>query len=525
MTKPFSLDFLPGLQRDGSSFDGQQRYIDSQWCRWRLQRPRKIGGYRRITNRINGVARRIHLFYTGDQVIAHVGTTNGIQQVIFTTDGTLVAVNDRTPATFIGGTYAGFTFDAIFDTTSSVVQVIAHATPDTLHIADAVQTTPFLGQIDATTPLAPFTSPGTSGGESYTQPSVAGGIVCVQPYVFDFDINGFVGWSAPNLPLTLGITGGSSGAGSARISAQKIIAGMPLRGGGGQAPAVVFWSLSEVITGTFVGSASGVFAFNTVSPSSSIMSGASVVEYDGLYFWAGIDRFMVFNGTVTEVPNDQNKDWFFDNVTAGYEARTFAFKVPRYNEIWWCACMFGSTEPNYAIIFNLRLNCWYDTPLPSDGRGAAYFAQGFRYPIMTDTTSDATGYGLWMHEYGFDRLAGIEYTAIQSFFETGWFGGPMNNPPDDKNLSFHFLEADFIQTGEIGISLIGTPNPRAEEHSSDVIPLNQVLANPQEAFASFTPKQALRYLRVRVESNVVGGNYISGRNLGHGEPAETRYFS
>lgn len=525
MSKPFALDFLPGSQRDGTKLDGKQRYLDMLWARFRLGRPRKMGGYRRITDALYGPARRIHLFYTGAQIIAHVGTTNGIQQVIFTTDGTLVSVVDRTPATFAGGVNVGFTFDAIFDTTSSVVQLVAHAALDSLHIADDTRSTPFIGQIDSATPLAPFTAPGSVFGGSWTQPSIAGGVFCVQPFVFDFDSDGYVAWSAANLPLTLGVTGGTSGAGQARVSAQKVIAGMALRGGGSQSPAAVIWTMSEVITATFVGISSGTFAFNTISPSSSILSSACVIEYDGLYFWVGVDRFLVFNGTVTEVPNDQNKDWFFDNLTPGYTARTFAFKVPRYGEIWFCACMFGSTEPNYAVIFNLQQNCWYDTALPADGRGAGYFAQGFRYPIMTDTTMEGSGYGLWMHEYGLDRVAGTDMQAIRSYFETGWFGGPVNNPPADEGLNIHQLEPDIEQSGDLTVYLIGAANARATEVSGDTVPILKVPSVAQEQFASFTPRQSLRLARLHVESNVLGGNYVVGRNIMHGDVGGARLFS
>ena len=82
MDKPFPLDFLPGVQRDGTRFDAQ-RYLDSLWCRFRLGRPRKIRGYQQITDRLAGLPRKVHCFYTGGQIIAHIGTARGIQQVIF----------------------------------------------------------------------------------------------------------------------------------------------------------------------------------------------------------------------------------------------------------------------------------------------------------------------------------------------------------------------------------------------------------------------------------------------------------
>jgi hypothetical protein len=522
--RPFLLSFKPGTQRDGTIFDGD-RYFDLLWARFRMGQPRKMGGYKQITDALNAISRRIHCFYKGGQIIAHIGTTAGIQQVIFAaTDGSLISVVDRTPIGFTSGANIGFTMDAIFDTTSSAVQIVVHAVPDTSQLATAIPTVPFLGIIDASAPLLQFSDPGTlAGGGVWTQPNYTGGIVSVQPFLFGFSSDGWVQWSAPNLPLTLGVVGGTGGAGEARISAQKIVQGAPLRGGGSASPAALFWSLSEVITATFtIIAGQGTFAFNTISPSSSILSSDGVVEYDGLYFWPGIDRFLVFNGTINEVRNDQNQDWFFDNLTPGYEARTYGMKIPRYGEIWWFACMFGSPEPNWAIIFNLREQAWYDTPLPNSGRSSGYYAQGFRYPLMTGVENDGNGYSLWMHEFGLDEVRGTSFTAVRSYFETSFFGGPKNNPPDDASLSFAQLEPDLQQSGDLTITLIGAPNARAIPTEGAPVTLPLVPGTPQEQFASFTPVQSQRLTRLRVESNQVGGNYIAGRNLGRGQPEEKR---
>jgi hypothetical protein len=525
---PFLLNFGPGIQRDGTRFDNT-RYLDGEWCRWRLGRPRKIGGYQLIMGSLDGLPRKIHAFYQGQNIIAHVGTSSGIQQVVFDTEGNFVSSANRTPAGFVGGADVGWTIDAIFDTTSQVVQLVAHSVPDLRYQADPIQTVPFLGQIDSTTPLAEFSNPGTLSSGVWTQPKVAGGIVCVQPFIFDFDNAGLVQWSAPNLPLYLGVVGGSTGAGQARISAQKIVSGMPLRGGGAQQPAALFWSLSEVILASYVGTTSlGAgpwFAFSTVSPSSSILSGQSVVEYDGLYFWVGVDRFLVFNGTVAEVPNPLNQDFFFDNLTPGYESMTFGFKVPRYGEIWWCAAMFGATEPNHAVIFNVRENCWYDTPLPDGGRSAAYFAQGQRFPIMTDVVNGGSGYGLWMHETGVDRVSGAARAAIRSFFETAWIGGPTNSPPDDRGMDVVQIEPDVIQSGDLSCTVIGAANARAPDVPGPTSLIKQIPSVPQEEFASFVPRIPTRLARLHIESNVVGGNYIFGKSLGRGQPAERRLNS
>lgn len=517
-----SLDYAPGVQRDGTIFDSNS-CIDSQWCRWRLGRPRKIGGYSQITNTLKSTPRRIHMFYDGFQVYVHVGTTTGIQQFILDVSGKLLNSADRTPADFVPNPANGWTIDAIFDTTSSAVQLVAHYVPDTGFLSIPTTTVPLIGILTASTPLVPFSDPTPSSG-TWTQPKISGGIVCVQPYVFDFDTAGLVQWSAPNLPLYLGVTGGTTGAGQARISAQKIVQGMPIRGGGTQQPAVIFWTISEVITGVFIGG-TPVFAFSTSSPSSSILSSDSVVEYDGLYFWPGIDRFLVFNGTVNEVPNKQNQDWFFDNMNWPYSAKSFAFKVPRYGEIWFCAPLFGNTECSHAAIFNVRENYWYDTELPNGGRGCGFTAQGIPFPIMGGVEPDGThGYKLWLHESGVDEVVGAQLTAIRSFFEGPWLGAPKGQQPNNEGSSIQMLEPDFTQSGDLSVTIIGAPNSRAPLQTGPTVPIKLVATTPQEQFPSF--KQSSRLFRVRVESNELGGTYIAGKNILHTIPAkDARLFS
>jgi hypothetical protein len=522
VVQPFTLAFQPGVQRDGTRFDAT-RALDTLWCRFRLGRPRKMGGLQSITNTLNGLPRKVHCWYNGANIFAHVGTTNGIQQVVFDTFGNLVGVNDRTPVGYTGGPDAAVTFDALFDTTSDVVQLVGHAAPNSGFVANDISTVPFLGAIDATTPLTQFSNPGVITSGVWTQPDISGGICCVQPFVFDFDSKGLVQWSAPNLALYLGVVGGETGAGQARISSQKVVQGMALRGGGLQSPAAIFWTLSEVIVATYVGTPVW-FAFNTISPSSSILSGASAIEYDGLYFWAGIDRFLVFNGTVTEVPNPQNQDWFFDNLTPGFESQTFAFKIPRYGEIWWCACMFGATVPSHAIVYNLRENAWYDTALPVKAFGAGMFAQGFKRPLAAGQDNDGL-YKLWTMETGTDKVDGSQIAPLRSYFDSALFGGPKTDPPDDRGMSIQEMEPDFIQTGDMMVNLVGAPNARAAETPGPSVPLVQTPGVPAEEFVSFTPTQSQRLTRIHIESNVIGGSYIAGRNLVRGTTAERRVKS
>ena len=518
------LNFLPGIQRDGTRVEAQ-RYLDGLWCRWRNGRPRKILGYKEVVNNLQGIPRRIHQYYDGANTYIHVGTSQGIEQVVLDRNGTLVSHTDRTPSGFPGGPNVGWTMDAIFDTVGSAVQLVCHATADQQDLSNPDKEPIWIGSITQPTQLGGLVQPTVPQMllGSYTTPNVAGGVVCSQPYVFAFCTNGHIYWSSPNQPNMLGVTGGSSGAGAARISAQKIVQGYALKGGGSNSPAALFWTMSEVITATFVGFSSGTWAFNTVSPSSSILSSDAVIEYDGIYYWAGFDRFLAYNGTVIEVENSQNADWFFDNINRQYAARSFAFKVPRYGEIWFCAPLFGAVEPSHAVIYNVREKYWYDTALPDSGRGAGYFAQGFQYPVLGGVSMGTQGYSLFLHEYGWDN---VSYTGtptpIRSYFETAFMGGPKQNPPNNNSLSFNQIEPDHIQVGAMTVHVVGGYNPLSSESAEADVVIPETATNPIDQVPGFNI--AKRLGRLHFESNTLGGYYIVGASLLHGGAQSDQYF-
>lgn len=479
-----------------------------------------MGGFYRSSATINGIPRKFYLFYQGTNTIVHVGTGAALLKITLDQSGNVTAMVDRTPAGFPAGPNAGWTIDALFDTTSSAVQIVAHSVPDISTVANVAQSIPYIGILTNDDRLKPLANPDVSDQGSYTTPKVAGGIVCVQPYLFDYDIDGFIGWSAPNLPNYLGITGGNSGAGRARVSAQKIVAGIAQRGGGVNSPAALFWSLSEVITAQFI-SSPAYFAFNTVSPSSSILSPATIIEYDGLYCWAGVDRFLMYNGTVVEIPNLQNQDWFFNNLNRPYAGKAFAFKVPRYGEIWFCAPMFGNTECSHAAIFNIREQTWYDTELPNGGRSAGYFAQGFPFPIMGGNVKGQNGYSLWVHETGVDQTGKGETPApIRSYYETAYIGSAMDNPPTDNATSFQQLEADFTQTGDMAVYTKGSFNARGMSYNGTPVTLKAIPSTPGEQLIGF--KEEFRLGSLHFESNTLNGNYIAGKNILHAERGSKR---
>ena len=91
----------------------------------------------------------------------------------------------------------------------------------------------------------------------------------------------------------------------------------------------------------------------------------------------------------------------------------FAYKVPRFGEIWWCFPFGDSTEPNHAVIYNVRENTWYDTALPNDGRGAGLFPAVFRKPLLSGVApQEAEAFSVAIDDGGADYVVGDTLAVV-----------------------------------------------------------------------------------------------------------------
>jgi len=362
----------PGIKRDGTKFEGDQ-YVDGLWVRFQRGLPRKIGGYRSINKYIEGLPRAINEYTQDRLTYLHLGSANLVERLYIDGSFNTSIVTDRTPTSgFTQSADNMWQFAVAYDTTNGN-QIVAQVAPNLDCICNSLGGEVFTGDLLGTGALVPVPTANKPPNFSAT-----GGVVSLAPYTFVYGNDGYVAWSVPNAPDDYV----GSGAGNAYVTAQKIVKAMPLRGGPGNSPSGLFWAADALIRASFIGG-TATFQFDTISTQTSILSSNCVIEYDGIFYWVGTDRFLMFNGVVREIPNNLNLNFFFDNLNDAQRQKVFALKVPRFGEIWWCFPKGDSEEPNHAVIFNVRENTWYDTPLPNGGRGAGIFPTVFNRPIMT----------------------------------------------------------------------------------------------------------------------------------------------
>mgnify|MGYP003403545423 FL=1 len=502
MPQPVVLKSKPGLKRDGTRFDGEN-YIDSQWCRWQRGLPRKMGGCRSVTSAIPERVYGMRADSVNGAQYAHLGGASTLTQIIMDNQGLITGLNARIPAGFANSADNLWQFESFYDTVGGALLVLAHAAPNLSSIDSTVERPIYRGTLTASAALTSTGTPGQSGG-----------IVVLAPYLLTFGNSGRVEISGANDPNTITTT--------AYVTGTKIVRGLPTRGSG-SGPSGLLWSLDSVIRATFTSASAGFFAFDTISGDSSILSSQSVIEYDGIYYWLGVDRPLMFNGVVREIPNEQNLNDFYDNVNFAYRQKVYAYKVPRFGEIWWCYPRGNATECTHALIYNVRENTWYDTQLLGQGRSAGYFTKVYQKPFMVDVDLTGTGYTMWQHETGVDQINGSSVQPIQSYFETAELSLLVGPEPRDSSIRISRAEVDFVQVGDLTLTVKGRSNARAPIESSEVFTFPDTASSPSEQVVN--TKEARRLMSFKFESNVAGGDYQLGQTLALIEPSDQRFAS
>ncbi len=535
------LASAPGTQRDGTLL-AATAHTDAQWCRWQRGLPRKIGGYKVIQPYANGIYRSMlsqaQGSTSGQLRYMNCGHQTGMDAFTIDNFGVCSSVSEPTFPTTMNPTTTGvntgaivnWQFDTQYDNLSNSMLLFAFANNNLLD-PTRVDNFPFYS-MPVYNPSAGFTqvqgygtgSDDHGGTQQALFPNgISGGCVSLAPYMIVYGNNGFFAWSSPGYPTDFrGTALGSLYVGATEITNQKILKGLPLRGGGGYSPAGLFWSVDSLVRATFIGVPNGTWQFDQLTCQSSLLSDRCVIENDGTFYWAGVDRFLMFNGTVQEIPNSQNLNWFFDGINTTNASKAFAMKVPRYGEIWWCYPRGTNTECSHAVIYNYREKYWYDTILPNTGRSAGLHPDNLVGNLMSGilpysssvSGSPVTYYNFWEHEQGTDEINGQYQNAVLSSFTTAPITQFNAQPPQDVATSIQSVQPDFIQSGNLQVQVLKQNNANAPVVNGSLITMEPTPTGAPGALNQVAPlKDTAKILRLQVLSNVIGGNFQAGKSI------------
>lgn len=568
--KVIVLQIPPGIQRDGTKL-AAPIYTDGAWVRFQRGLPRKMGGYKGIFLNASGISRGMAMTSINGFNYVVSGYNNNLEQwVTGTSDGIGSGPYPYTLSDFTPSPDNLWQFDVAYDSTgNNTNNLVAHPGQNLTFITSTVNTPVLRGVFPGAlgslvmSKVGVFTAIGTTAsnttftlaannvrvgaGQVITGTgipsgttvlsatglvvtmsnaattsgtitatfdnniSVSGGCVVLHPYLFVYGNNGliqncsagdFANWISPD-------------ANANNVASGKILKGLPIRGGA-TSPAGLFWASDSLIRVSFAPSSSGgvsyYWTYDLVSSQSSVLSSSGIIEYDGIFYWCGVDRFLSYNGTVQEIENKINQNYFFDNLNMSQRQKVWATKVPRYGEIWWFYPKGSATECTDAIIYNIREKTWYDAGQATGARrSAGVFSEIFPKPIWAGNEANTAGkYTLWQHESGVDQVYLTSINAIQSYFETnnlGSLGGLVGSSVqagDNLWTRIERVEPDFMQVGAMTVTVTG------QGYAEDVI-VNSSAFSFLATTLKIDMREQRRELRLRFESNTFNGDYQMGR--------------
>jgi len=446
--KVFALDTKPGIQRDGTVFD-RDFYSDGRWVRFQRGRPRKMYGYRVISDQLTGPSRGMWVYPSDAFNGVFSGYSDGLEELVIDDNGVGAGITQWSLSNFTAHSNNLWQFDGFYSVVGGQQDLLAHPGQNLAAIDSTVNTPVLVGGITGSSmsQIGVFTDSVTtvSGNSTVTlaaanlkigagqsvsgagipsgttvvsvsgtsvvlsanasasatvtatfnnNVSVSGGVVALHPYVFVYGNDGLIKNCSAGDPEDWV----SADANEVNVASGKIVQGLPVRGGS-NSPSGLFWSLDSLIRVSYAPATinvggSGItqyWRYDIISSQSSILSSQCVIEYDGIYYWIGVDRFLLYNGVVKEIPNPMNQNYFFDNLNYSQRQKVWVTKVPRFGEIWWFYPRGDSTECNDAIIYNVRENTWYDAGTAlGTRRSAGYFSQVFAYPVAAGWDAQAS---------------------------------------------------------------------------------------------------------------------------------------
>lgn len=506
----FPIIYKPGILRDGSFFQGSY-CIRGQWVRFFRGQPQNIGGMRNFIFKIidpdsplygqiviipsRSYPSSLIIWYDelGQHVLVGISIANGnIPDVDLKTNLIHAIYNSEGQETFIRGYELTnnkddparlMQFISVISNINNVHENLILALDRRIYV-DITSNLPMQGGVVIKeVEYLPLEFP------DFVFKEATGGMIYVGNRLFLYGNNGLVRWSSVAQEKSGQKTSVQKpflffeDKYSINISTDKVIYGAEWRGGT-NTPTIIFWTLGSVILITnTTGSNNQViddpddlsFSKKVLSRDSSILSSNSVVEYDGIFYWPGTQRFFVFNGVVLPLENNLNRQTFFDSLDMTKRQKVFGVKNVSRDEIWWFYPEKGKADNvgcTRAVIYNVVDNTWYDTGIERDSgyfdnvSGNMYTSGKNLIPYATPPDKDFCY--VWQHEVGNDQV-NLVYNGeegsdlapvkpIPSFFTTPIISYATFNPQKqvagiDYNIAIERIEPNIVGTKKIKMTV------------------------------------------------------------------------
>jgi hypothetical protein len=519
----------PGIQRDKTPYSSPF-CIDGEWNRFYEGVPMSMLGYKSLDLGNNVIVRSMFNLPVSAGNKIYTGRYNSIHCLEIDTYGQVVGVDtDVSPSGMATNNETLWSFSSFTNTVTQgtfvegETYVVALQTKSAFNVQNDDLGNLFAGNVATNEPLQPV--PRTPDG-TMSDVVATGGVVSVAPILIVYGRGGSIQWCYPgqiNNWTAAETIGATPVFNTQNIADTKIIKAFPTPGASD--PTVLFWSLDQVVRATWVQSEetpAGRWIAQVIQPHSSLMSSNAVVPYNQEFYWVGTSQFYRYNGVVQPLPNNMNSQYFFDYIHKNARGKVWGVANPRFQEIWFffpkkenrTDADDQDAEVNHAIIYNVELNTFYDTPVT---RSAGIEPSSFEYPVWAESqlTPIPTpvgidyGYPLWQQEIGEDRILTVGdtvYTApikksvtfpIITAFET--------NPENNRSIRANRLELDLVQQGPMDVEVLGRRWARSEPISKGPYTFTSDTTYVDDIYSQG------RLINFKFTSNTPGGFYQFGK--------------
>jgi len=155
-----------------------------------------------------------------------------------------------------------------------------------------------------------------------------------------------------------------------------------------------------------------VYKFDVLMDNISIISPNAAITVNNATYWMGLDKFYVYNGTVSTL-NCTLKQYVFEDLNSDQGYQVFAGGNSGYNEVWWFYCSEDTTVVDRYVIYNYLDNVWYSGSMAR----SAWLDSGIRpYPIAADYNNR-----MLYHESSVDDNAGLTTEPIAAYVQSSDF--------------------------------------------------------------------------------------------------------
>ena len=155
-----------------------------------------------------------------------------------------------------------------------------------------------------------------------------------------------------------------------------------------------------------------VYKFDVLMDNISIISPNAAISINNVTYWMGLDKFYMYNGTVSTLPCTL-KQYVFEDLNSAQGYQVFAGGNSGYNEVWWFYCSEDTTVIDRYVIYNYLDNVWYSGNMSR----SAWLDSGIRpYPVAADYNQR-----MLYHESTVDDNSGLTTEPIVAYVQSSDF--------------------------------------------------------------------------------------------------------